>query len=112
MNCLNILVFYFFFFSTLFIKANSSWLIFKATKALEIKTFMLLNLYLLTILFYHASFFFLIIDLYFLIPAAILQIFKPIAEFVIPIEIPSKEAKVEIEIYSVTAEAKIRKCPT
>ena len=55
---------------------------------------------------------FLIIDLYSLIPAAILQILKPVAEFVIPIEIPSKEEKVEIEIHSVTAEAKIRKCPT
>ena len=38
-------------------------------------------------------FFFLIIDLYFLIPAAIAQIFNPIAELVIPIGIPSKETK-------------------
>ena len=43
-------------------------------------------------------FFFLIIDLYFLIPAAIAQIFNPIAELVISIGIPSKEAKAEIEI--------------
>ena len=38
-------------------------------------------------------FFFLIIDLYFLIPAVIAQIFNPIAELVIPIGIPSKQAK-------------------
>ena len=55
-------------------------------------------------------FFFLIIDLYFLIPAVIAQIFNLIAKFVIPLEIKSKEAKVEMEIYPVTAETKIRKC--
>ena len=54
--------------------------------------------------------FFLIIDLYFLIRAAVVQIFNPIAELVIPIGIPSKEAKAKIEIHPVTAEAKIRKC--
>ena len=52
-------------------------------------------------------FFFFIIDLYFLIPAVIAQIFNPIAEIVIPIEIPSKEADTKIEIHRVT---KIRKC--
>ena len=55
-------------------------------------------------------FFFLIIDLYFLIPAVIAQIFNPIAELVIPIGIPNKEAKAEIEIHLVIAEAKIREC--
>ena len=50
-------------------------------------------------------FFLLIIDLYFLIPAAIAQIFNPITELVIPIGIPSKEAKAEIEIHPVIAEA-------
>ena len=34
--------------------------------------------------------------------------FNPIAERVIPIEIPSKEAKTEIEIHPVLVEAKIR----
>ena len=42
-------------------------------------------------------FFFLIIDLYFLIAAVITQIFNPIAELVILIGIPSKEVKAEIE---------------
>ena len=61
-------------------------------------------------LFYHAFFFlFLIIDLYFLIPAAIAQIFNPIGELVIPIGIPTKKAKAEMKIHSVIAEAKISK---
>ena len=54
-------------------------------------------------------FFFLNIDLYF-IPAAIAEIFNPIAELVILMGIPSKETKEDIEIHPVIAEAKIRKC--
>ena len=55
-------------------------------------------------------FFFLIIDLYFLIAAVVAQIFNPIAEIIIAIGIPTKEAKSEIEIHPVIVEAKIRKC--
>ena len=55
-------------------------------------------------------FFFLIIDLHFLIPAAIAQISNPIAELVIPIGITSKDAKAEIEIHPVITEAKFKKC--
>ena len=54
--------------------------------------------------------FLLIIDLYFLIPVVIAQIFIPTAEFVIPIGMPNKEAKAEIETHPVTEEAKISKC--
>ena len=54
--------------------------------------------------------FFLIIDLYFLIPAAITQILNCIAELVIPIGVPIKEEKVEMEIHPVIVKAKIRKC--
>ena len=54
--------------------------------------------------------FFLIIDLNLLIPAAIAQIFNPIAELLIPIWIPNKEAKAEIKIHPIIVEAKIRKC--
>ena len=54
--------------------------------------------------------FLLIIDLYFLIPAIIAQIFNHIAGLVISIRIPIKEAISEMEIYPVTVEAKIRKC--
>ena len=42
-------------------------------------------------------FFFLIIDLYFLIPAVVAQIFNPIVELLIHIRIPTKEAKAEIQ---------------
>ena len=63
----------------------------------------------LTIPFCHASFF-LIIDLYFLITVAVAQIYNPIVELVIPIGIPSNEAKVETEIHPAVIEAKIRKC--
>ena len=54
-------------------------------------------------------FFFLNIDLY-VIPAAIAEIFNPIAELVILMGIPSKETKEDIEIHPVIVEAKIRKC--
>ena len=64
-----------------------------------------------TILFYHASFsFFLVIDLYYLTAAVIAQILNPITELVIPIGIPTKEAKAEIEIHPVIVESKMRKC--
>ena len=54
-------------------------------------------------------FFFLIIDLYLLIPAVIAQVFNPIAELIIPIGIPTKEAKAELEPHPVIVEAKIIK---
>ena len=64
----------------------------------------------LTVLFYHASFsFFLIIDLYFLIPAVITQMFNPIAEFTLPTGISNKDAKAEMVTYPVTVETKIIK---
>ena len=54
-------------------------------------------------------FFFLITYLYFLIPAIIAQIFNLFSELLIPIGIPTKGAKAEIEIHPVIVEA-IRKC--
>ena len=54
--------------------------------------------------------FFLIIDYYFLIPSVFGQIFNPVAELVIPIGIPSKEAKAEIKMHPVTLETKIKEC--
>ena len=53
--------------------------------------------------------FFLVIDLYFSILTVVVQTFNPIAELVIPIGIPSKEAKAEMEIHPITVETKIRK---
>ena len=55
--------------------------------------------------------FFLIIDIYFLIPAVIAQIFNPTTELLIPIGMPSKETKAKIlKIHPVTAKDKLRKC--
>ena len=54
-------------------------------------------------------FFFLIIDLYYLIAAVIVQIVYSIVELVIPIGIPTKEAKAEIEIHPIIVEPKIGK---
>ena len=54
--------------------------------------------------------FFLIIELYFVIPAVITQIFNPIAELVIPTGIPTKEEKAEMETHPVIVETEIRKC--
>ena len=49
---------------------------------------------------------FLCYSLTFFITAVIAQISNPIAEFIIPIGIPTKEAKAEIEIHSVIVERK------
>ena len=45
-----------------------------------------------------------------LIPAVIAQIISPIEELVIPIGIPTKEAKAKIETHPVTIETKISYC--
>ena len=103
--------FHFVIFIFMFIKANSSWLITKSIKVLEIKTSMLFNSDFAnnTILSYFFIFF-LIIDFYFLILEAISQIFNPVSEFVIPVGIPTKEPKPKMEIDPVFVEAKIKKC--
>ena len=76
--------------------------------ALQVKTSILFNLDFAnnTILSWF-FFFFLIIDLYFLIPAVIAQMFNLILELITPTEIPIKEAKAEIETHSVIVEAKV-----
>ena len=80
-------------------------------KALEIKTSMLFNLDFASNTILSCFFvFFLIIDLYFLIPAVVPQIFNPIAQLVVSIGIPNKDAKAEMETHPVTAEIKISKC--
>ena len=65
---------------------------------------MLFNLEFANSTIWPCFFIFLIIDLYFLIPAVITQIFNPVAELVIPIGIPTKEAKVEMETHPVILE--------
>ena len=63
-------------------------------KALEIKTYVLFNLDFANSTIQSCLFlFFLIMDLYFLIPVAIAQIFNSFAELLVPIEMQSKEAK-------------------
>ena len=78
---------------------------------MEIKTFSLFDLVfasntILSCFF----FFFLIIDLKFLPPAVIADIFIATAELAMFIGIATKVAKAEIETYPVTVEAKISKC--
>ena len=80
---------------------------FWSVKFLEIKTFILFNWDFASNTILSCFFFFLIMDLYFLIPAVITQIFNSIAELLIPIGIPSKEAKVEMEMHSVIVEIAI-----
>ena len=94
---------------TLSIKTNLSSLIFESIKALRTKTSPLFNLDFPndnTLSWFF--FFFLIINLYFLIPAFITQFFNPTAELVIPIGITTKEGKAEMETYPVTVEINIR----
>ena len=51
--------------------------------------------------------FFLIIHLLFLIAAVITQVFSSITELVIPVRIPTKEAKAEMETHPVIVEIAI-----
>ena len=60
------------------------------------------------ILFSLAFLFFVIADLYFLIPAIIAQNYNPIAELVMPTAISMKESKAIVQTNPVTAEAKIQ----
>ena len=50
------------------------------------------------------------IDLYFLIPVVVTQFFYTTAELVIPIGIPTKEGKAEMETHPVIVEIKISEC--
>ena len=96
-------------FGLLFVKTKWLLLIFESIRALEIKTSSLFNSdfanYNISLCFFF--FFALIIDLYlyWLIPAVITQLFNPIAELVISIGIPTKEAKAEMEMHPVTVSA-------
>ena len=97
-------------FKTLFIKKNQSWLTTESIKTLEIKASMLFNLDFAYNNILSCFFFFFIIINFLLIAAVIVQTFNPIAEVVIPIGIPTKEAKSGMETHPVIVEPKIRKC--
>ena len=93
-----------------FTKTNSLLLIHKSVKTLEMKTSLLFNLgFGNNIILLCFLIFFLIIDLYFLIYAAIAQILTSILELVITKGIPTKEAKAEMETHPVVPEAKTSK---
>ena len=80
-------------------------------EALEIKISRQFNFRFLTaILFYQVSPYFLIVDLYVLIPSVTANVFSPNAEIIMLTGTPCKEAKAEVETYPVTAEDKISKC--
>ena len=83
-------------------------------KALEIRTSIVFNLVFHNnaILSCFVFFFFLIIDLYFLIPEVIAQIFNPTAELVITTGIATNKVNAETETQPVLVEAKISKCST
>ena len=55
-------------------------------------------------------FFFLIVDLYFLIAAMIVTVFIPTAKLVIPTGTQTNEANAEIETQPVTVKTNISKC--
>ena len=55
-------------------------------------------------------FFFLVIDVHFLIPEVTAHIFIAAAQVAIPTGIPTKEEKGEVETHPVTVEAKKSKC--
>ena len=76
----------------------------ESIKALEIKNSMLFNFDFANNTIISYFFFFLIIDLYFLLPALITQLFNRVAELVIPRGIPTIQAKAEMETHPVTVE--------
>ena len=85
--------------------------LFESIEALEIKTSILfcLDFFRNTILSC-SFFFFLVINLYFLISAVITQTFNPTTELLITTRIPIKEATVEMKAHRVTVETKIGNC--
>ena len=96
----------------LFTEKKSLWLINEFIKALEIKTSIAFNFVFANNTILSCLFFFSIIDLYHLIYTVIAQNFKPTPVLVIPLRIPAKKPKPEIETHSVAAEVKISQCST
>ena len=75
---------------------------FQSIKALEIKTSKVFSLDFANNSLLSCFFFlFLIIDLCLLIPTNVTQMFNPIAELAIPVGVPTKEAKAEMETHPV-----------
>ena len=106
MNFLFLLSYSHMFFSILLIKTNSSWLIFELIKALEIKTSMLFKFcwqyYFIMVLFLFLNYLLILFN-----SCCYCTNFSSCYKLVIPIWIPRKDTKAEIEIHPVIAEAKI-----
>ena len=80
-------------------------------KSLEIKTSVVFNLVFANSTIFSRFFFsFLIIELCFLIPAVIKQIFIAAAELSIPTGMPTKGEKAQIETHPVSVETKASEC--
>ena len=94
----------------IFTETNSSWLLYESIKALEITTSIVSNLGYPSNTIFSYFFFFLIIDLYFLVSAGITQIFNPTAEVLTPTGTATNEVNAEIETQPVIVEPKISKC--
>ena len=96
-----------YYFSRWFIETDLSWLIFESITDLKINTSILFILDFAKYIIL-SSFFSVIFYLYFLIPIVVAEIFNPIAELVIPIGIPTKETKEEMQTHPVIVKAKRR----
>ena len=91
--------------NTLFNEINSRWLIYELINVLKITTSIASNLVFAgNTIVSCVSLYFLIIDLYLLLPSVIAQIFNPTAELVIPTGTPTNDANAEIETQPLTAE--------
>ena len=94
--------------NTLFTKKKLCWLKYESIKIFEIRTLIVCNLsFSNNTVLSCISFFFLKINMYFLIPALIFQIFIPTAELLIPTRPQPNEANAEIVTQLVSVEAKI-----
>ena len=91
--------------NTFFIETKSSWVIYESIKALETRASIVSNIVFPSNTILSSSFlFFLIIDLYFLIPVVITQSFFVAPELVIPAGIPTNEENGKILTQAVTVE--------
>ena len=98
----------FYSFRTIFTETSSSGLIFESIKALEIKMSTVSNLVFASNTILSCFFFFFVtIDLYFLIPAIIMKVVIVAVEPEIPTGLPTKEEKLEMETHPVTVGVKL-----
>ena len=101
----------FYFIKILFTEKKLTSITSESVNALEVKAFMVFNLVVGSNTILSRCFlFFLIIDLYFLIPVVNPQIFNPTAALAVAIRIPTDKAKEKTETHSLIAQTKISNC--